>query len=85
MLLQYAEANALKSEILAEHKWGRPPSSPPQMGPAAFGPQTHWGNLLCAPQLLKVLASAYFRIIGHPLKKNIGHSHITKAASHHLF
>ena len=44
------------------------------MGLAAFGRRSHLGNSLCAPLVLKTLASAYFNSIGRPFKsKNIGH------------
>ena len=51
MLLEYAEANALNtSEAHNGGGLGRP----------------HLGNSLCAPLVLKALASAYLKSIGHP-------------------
>ena len=46
---------------------GRPPAAPPQMGPAAFGRRPHLGNPLYAPLVLKALASASIKSIGHHL------------------
>ena len=76
MLLKYAEANAFL--IMAEHIMrGRPAAAPPQMGPAAFGRRPHLGNSLYALLVLKALASASIKSIGHPL--------VLKALAIHLF
>ena len=40
---------------------------PPQMGPAAFGRRPHLENSLYAPLVLKALASASIKSIGHYL------------------
>ena len=40
---------------------------------------------LCAPLVLKALASAHVESIDHPLFLNIGHPHIIKIAGDYLF
>ena len=40
---------------------------PPQMGPAAFGRRPHLGNSFYALLVLKALASASIKSIGHHL------------------
>ena len=46
-------------------------------GPAAFGRQPHLGNSLYAPLVLKALASASIKSIGHPF--------VLKALGNYLF
>ena len=66
LLLKYAEANAFDTSG-AHNGGGLRPAVPPQKGPAAVGRRPHLGNSLCAPLVLKVLASASIESIGHPL------------------
>ena len=59
MLLKYAEANAFNTR--AAHNG---------VGDGAGGLRPHLGNSRCAPLVLKALASAYFKSIGHPFIEN---------------
>ena len=59
MLSRYAEANAFNTSE-AHNEGGLWPPLP------KWGRRTHLGNSLCVPLVLKALACAHLKNIGHP-------------------